>query len=98
MYEVIELITGFAQSLKVLESLREKKKLFKALKVCENWVGSVKVCEICGLQSARGKWSAYQSETTFPKTEQLKIILKIAVWNHKERTSYQFCLIKCVGH
>ena len=45
-------------------------KLFKALKVCENWVGSVKVCEFCGLQSTRGKLWAYQSETAFPKTEQ----------------------------
>ena len=58
----------------------------------------MKVCEICGLQSARERLSAYQSETAFPKTEQLKIILKIAVRNHKERTSYQFCLIECVGH
>ena len=37
------------------------------------WVGSVKVCEFCGLQSPREKLSAYQSETAFPKTEQLKI-------------------------
>ena len=37
MYEVIELITGFAQSLKVFESLRKKKdKLFKALKLFES--------------------------------------------------------------
>ena len=41
--------------------------LFKALKVCENWVGSVKVCEFCGLQSAREKLSAYQSETALPQ-------------------------------
>ena len=33
-------------------------------------MGSVKVCEFCGLQSAREKLSAYQSETAFPKTEQ----------------------------
>ena len=47
-------------------------KLFKALKVCENGVGSVKVCEFCGNQSARprGKLSAYQSETAFPETKQ----------------------------
>ena len=32
--------------------------------------GSVKVCKFCGLQSAREKLSAYQSETAFPKTEQ----------------------------
>ena len=35
-------ITGFAQSLKVWEKWD---KLFKALKVCENLMGSVKVCE-----------------------------------------------------
>ena len=37
---------------------------------CENWVGSVKVWEFCGLQSAREKLLAYQSETALPKTEQ----------------------------
>ena len=42
-------------------------KLFKALKICENGVGSVKVC---GPQSAREELSAYQSETAFPKTKQ----------------------------
>ena len=52
-------------------------------------MGSVKVCEFCGLQSAREKLSAYQSETAFPKTEQKKKKL-IAARNHKERTSYQF--------
>ena len=39
-------------------------KLFKALKVCENGVGSVKVC---GPQSAREELSVYQSETHFPR-------------------------------
>ena len=62
-------ITGFAQSLN-LKVWEKRDKLFKALKVCENWVGSVKVREFCGLQSTRGKLSAYQSETAFPKTEQ----------------------------
>ena len=42
-------------------------KLFKALKVCENGVGSVKVC---GPQSAREELSAHQSDTAFPETEQ----------------------------
>ena len=28
----------------------------------------MKVCEFCGLQSAREKLSAYQSETALPKT------------------------------
>ena len=60
----------FARSLKVFESLGKWDRLFKALKGSENWVGSVKVCEFCGLQSARGKLSAYQTETAFPKTEQ----------------------------
>ena len=35
-------------------------------KVFENWVGTVKVCEFCGPPSARGKISAYQSETALP--------------------------------
>ena len=51
--------SGFAQSLKMWEKCDT---LFKAL-------GSVKVCEFWGLQSAREKLSAYQSETAFPKTE-----------------------------
>ena len=38
-------------------------KLFKTLTVCEKRVGSVKVCEFCGLQSAREKLSVYWSET-----------------------------------
>ena len=33
-------------------------------------MGSAKVCEFCGLQSAMEKLSAYQSGTAFPKTEQ----------------------------
>ena len=44
-------------------------------KVCENWVGSVKVCEFCGRQSTREKLSAHQSETAFPKTEQFFFFL-----------------------
>ena len=40
-----------------------------ALRVCENRVGSVKVCEFCGLQSAREKLSVCQSETALPKTK-----------------------------
>ena len=39
-------LTGFTRSLKVWGKWDT---LFKALKVCENWVGSVKVCEFCGL-------------------------------------------------
>ena len=45
------------------------KTLFKALEVCENGVGSVKVCEFYGLQRAGEKLLAYQSETAIPKTE-----------------------------
>ena len=41
-----------SHGLKVLEKWD---KLFKALTGCENWVGSVKVCEFCGLQSTREK-------------------------------------------
>ena len=59
--------TGFARSLKVWGKWDT---LFKALKVCEKWVGSVKVCEFCGLQSAREELSVYQSETAFPETKQ----------------------------
>ena len=44
----------------------------------------MKVCEFCGLQSAREKLPAYQSETALPKTKRLlkKIFKKIAVLNH----------------
>ena len=40
-------------------------------------MGSVKVCEFCGLQSVREKLSAYQSETAFPKTEQKIFVLSL---------------------
>ena len=51
-----------------LWKLRENEiRFFKALKVCKNWVGFVKVCD---LQSAGENLSAYQSETAFPKTKQ----------------------------
>ena len=33
-------------------------------------MGSVELGEFCGLQSAREKLPAYQSETVFPNTEQ----------------------------
>ena len=43
-------------------------KLFKALKVWENWVGSVKVWEFCGFQSAREKLSVYWGQKLhFPR-------------------------------
>ena len=49
-------------------------------------MGSVKVCEFCGLQSSREKLSSdYLSETAFPKTEQLKVTMQ----NHKE------CTVSC---
>ena len=61
-------VTGFAWSLKVWENGINM--LLMAFKVCENWVGSVKVCEFCSLQSTREKLSFYQSETAFPRTKQ----------------------------
>ena len=48
-------ITGCARSLNVWGKWD---KIFKTLKVCENWVGSVKVCEFGGLWSAKEKPSA----------------------------------------
>ncbi|MCB4762102.1 MAG: hypothetical protein LGB06_07605 [Sulfurovum sp.] len=43
--------------------------LFKALGVCENRVGSVKVCEFCGLQSTREKCQLIIQKLRFPKTK-----------------------------
>ena len=60
-------LQGLGRALKVWEKWDQ---LFKALKVWENWAGSVKVCEFCGLWSAREKLSVYRSEIAFPKTEQ----------------------------
>ena len=40
--------SGFAQSLKDWEKWDTLFKVLKLMKVCENWVGSVKVCEFCG--------------------------------------------------
>ena len=70
-------MTGCAQSLKVFESLGKMGYAFHSLEICENQVGSVKVCEFCGLQSAREKLSACQSETAFPKT---KITIVDCLW------------------
>ena len=51
-------------------------------------MGSVKVCEFCGLLSAREKLSAYQSENAFPKTVQ-KLNKKIKKFHVKsQRTNF----------
>ena len=77
---------GFALSLKVWGKWDT---LFQAMKVWEDWVGSVKVCEFCHLQSTREKLSAHWSETAFLKTY-FFLIKIIAVRNCKECTSHQF--------
>ena len=56
----------------VFESLGKMWYAFPGHEVCENWEGSVKVCEFCGLQSTREKLSAHQSETAFLKTKLIK--------------------------
>ena len=53
----------------VFEGLGKMGYVFQGLESVKT-VGSVKVCDFCGLQSAREKLSAYQSETAFPKTGQ----------------------------
>ena len=71
-------ITGCAVSFRKLSQGLHSLWKFRKNGICfsvpcksENWAGSVIVCEFCGLQSAREKLPAYQSETALPKNKRL---------------------------
>ena len=52
-------------------------------------MGSVKVCEFYGLQSAGKNYQLISQKLHFPRPNS-RSKKKIAMQNHKERTSYQF--------
>ena len=88
--------SGFTQFLKVFESLGKMGYAFQGLESLWKLSGVCGSLWICGLQSAREKLSAYQSETAVPNTEQqLKKNKKKTAKLQWKHTSCQFWLIKC---
>ena len=74
-------------------------KLFKALKVCENWVVSVKVCQFVVFRKSLGKTVSLPVRNCISQDQTIVFLKRRRkkVQNHKEHTSYQFWLIECIG-